>query len=148
MAERCDLLGNGDYEEASTTSKAVSLGGYPSCGDLGALCVGRKEGNAETILDQLPTCVAKLCACNCSCRVYSRLGELEKTVQWSRQHRGEKWRVGVSRERNYQRCTRRFFNSLCQDQESRFVAENETTFTRSGSVNEKVQLTRMAFAKR
>jgi serine/threonine-protein kinase len=79
-------LGNGDYEEAvEQLAKAVSLGGYPIVlADLGAAyaLAGKKE-TAETILDQLldmrrQSYVPAICLA----RVYSRLGELEKTVQW------------------------------------------------------------------
>jgi len=79
-------LESGDYEEAiDVLTKAVSLGGYPIVlADLGAAnaLAGRKE-IAETILDQLldmrqQSYVPAICLA----RVYSRLGELEKTVQW------------------------------------------------------------------
>jgi serine/threonine-protein kinase len=79
-------LGSGDYEEAiEQLTKAVSLGGYPIVlADLGAAyaLAGKKE-TAETILDQLldmrrQSYVPAICLA----RVYSRLGELEKTIQW------------------------------------------------------------------
>jgi len=79
-------LGNGDYEEAvEQLSKAVSLGGHPIVlADLGAAyaLAGKKE-TAETFLDHLLvmrgySCVPAICLA----RVYSRLGELEKTIQW------------------------------------------------------------------
>ena len=79
-------LENGDYEEAiEQLTKAVSLGGYPIVlADLGAAnaLAGKKE-TAETILDQLlemrrQSYVPAICLA----RVYSRLGELEKTIQW------------------------------------------------------------------
>jgi serine/threonine-protein kinase len=79
-------LGNGDYEEAiEQLTKAVSLGGHPIVlADLGAAyaLAGKKE-IAETILDQLldmrrQSYVPAIFLA----RVYSRLGELEKTIQW------------------------------------------------------------------
>jgi adenylate cyclase len=79
-------LGSGDYEEAiEQLTKAVSLGGHPIVlADLGAAyaLAGKKE-TAETILDQLldmrrQSYVPAICLA----RVYSRLGELEKTIQW------------------------------------------------------------------
>ena len=79
-------LGNGDYEAAiEQLTKAVSLGGYPIVlADLGAAyaLAGKKE-TAEAILDQLldmrrQSYVPAICLA----RVYSRLGELEKTIQW------------------------------------------------------------------
>jgi tetratricopeptide (TPR) repeat protein len=79
-------MGNGDYEEAiEQLTKAVSLGGHPIVlADLGAAnaLAGKKE-TAEKILDQLldmrrQSYVPSICLA----RVYSRLGELEKTVQW------------------------------------------------------------------
>jgi serine/threonine-protein kinase len=79
-------LENGNYEEAiEQLTKAVSLGGYPIVlADLGAAhaLAGRTE-TAETILDQLldmrrQSYVPAICLA----RVYSRLGELEKTIQW------------------------------------------------------------------
>jgi serine/threonine-protein kinase len=79
-------LENGDYETAiDQLTKAVSLGGYPIVlADLGAACaLAEKKETAETILDQLldmrrQSYVPAICLA----RVYSRLGELEKTVQW------------------------------------------------------------------
>ena len=79
-------LESGDYEEAiEQLAKAVSLGGHPVVlADLGAAyaLAGKKE-TAETILDQLldmrrQSYVPAICLA----RVYSRLGELEKTIQW------------------------------------------------------------------
>ena len=79
-------LESGDYEEAiEQLTKALSLGGYPIVlADLGAATAlaGKKEA-AETILDQLlemrrQSYVPAICLA----RVYSRLGELEKTVEW------------------------------------------------------------------
>jgi len=79
-------LGNGDYEEAiEQLTKAVSLGGHPIVlADLGAAyaLAGKKE-TAEAILDQLldmrrQSYVPAICLA----RVCSRLGELEKTIQW------------------------------------------------------------------
>jgi tetratricopeptide (TPR) repeat protein len=79
-------LESGDYEEAiEQLTKAVALGGHPVVlADLGAAyaLAGKKE-TAETILDQLldmrrQSYVPAICLA----RVYSRLGELEKTVQW------------------------------------------------------------------
>ncbi|HKR59268.1 MAG TPA: hypothetical protein VJS64_06000, partial [Pyrinomonadaceae bacterium] len=79
-------LGHGDYEEAiEELTKAVSLGGHPIVlADLGAAnaLAGKKE-TAEMILDQLldmrrQSYVPAICLA----RVYSRLGELEKTIQW------------------------------------------------------------------
>jgi len=79
-------LGNGDYEEAvEQLAKAVSLGGYPIVlADLGAAyaLAGKKE-TAETILDQLlDTRRQSYVPAICLARVYSRLGDQEKTVQW------------------------------------------------------------------
>lgn len=79
-------LESGDYEEAiEQLTRAVSLGGHPIVlADLGAAyaLAGKKE-TAETILDQLldmrrQSYVPAICLA----RVYSRLGELEKTIQW------------------------------------------------------------------
>jgi|GEM_PF-151997 len=79
-------LENGDYEEAiDQLTKAVSLGAHPIVlADLGAAyaLAGKKE-TAETILDQLldmrrQSYVPAICLV----RVYSRLGEPEKTIQW------------------------------------------------------------------
>jgi len=79
-------LENGDYEEAvEQLAKAVSLGGYPIVlADLGAAyaLAGKKE-TAETILDQLLDMRRQgYVPAICLARVYSRLGELEKTIQW------------------------------------------------------------------
>ena len=79
-------LGSGDYEEAiEELTKAVSLGGYPIVlADLGAAyaLAGKKE-TAETILDQLLDMRRQnYVPAICLARVYSRLGELEKTIQW------------------------------------------------------------------
>ncbi len=79
-------LANGDYEEAiEQLTRAVSLGGHPIVlADLGAAyaLAGKKE-TAAAILDQLldmrrQSYVPAICLA----RVYSRLGELEKTIQW------------------------------------------------------------------
>jgi serine/threonine-protein kinase len=79
-------LANGDYEEAvEQLTKAVSLGAHPIVlADLGAAnaLAGKKE-TAETILDELlemrrQSYVSAICLA----RVYSRLGDLEKTIQW------------------------------------------------------------------
>lgn len=79
-------LGSGDYGEAiEQLRKAVSLGGHPIVlADLGAAyaLAGKKE-TAEAILDQLldmrrQSYVPAICLA----RVDSRLGELEKTIQW------------------------------------------------------------------
>ena len=79
-------LGNGDYEEAiEQLTKAVSLGGHPIVlADLGAAyaLAGKKE-TAEAILDQLLDMRRQsYLPAICLARVYSRLGELEKTIQW------------------------------------------------------------------
>jgi len=79
-------LENGDYEEAiEQLTKAVSLGGHPIVlADLGAASAlaGKKE-TAETILDQLLEMRRRsYVPAICLARVYSRLGELEKTIQW------------------------------------------------------------------
>jgi serine/threonine-protein kinase len=79
-------LGSGDYEEAiEQLTKAVSLGGHPIVlADLGAAyaLAGKKEP-AETILDQLLVMRRQsYVPAICLARVYSRLGELEKTIQW------------------------------------------------------------------
>jgi serine/threonine-protein kinase len=79
-------LESGDYEEAiEQLTKAVALGGHPIVlADLGAAnaLAGKKE-TAQTILEQLldmrrQSYVSAICLA----RVYSRLGELEKTIQW------------------------------------------------------------------
>ena len=79
-------LANGDYEEAiEQLTKAVSLGAHPIVlADLGAAnaLAGKKE-TAKTILDQLLEMRQQSYApAICLARVYSRLGELEKTIQW------------------------------------------------------------------
>ncbi|MEK6334751.1 MAG: protein kinase [Acidobacteriota bacterium] len=79
-------LGNGDYEAAiEQLTKAVSLGGHPIVlADLGAAnALAGKQETAEKILDQLldmrrQSYVPAICLA----RVYSRLGELKKTIQW------------------------------------------------------------------
>jgi TolB-like protein/Flp pilus assembly protein TadD len=79
-------LENADYEGAiEQLTKAVSLGAHPIVlADLGAAyaLAGNKE-TAETILDQLLD-MRRLSyvPAICLARVYSRLGELEMTIQW------------------------------------------------------------------
>ncbi len=79
-------LESGDYEEAIVQlKKAVSLGGHPIVlADLGAAyaLAGKKE-TAETILDQLLDMRRRsYVSAICLARVYSRLGELDRTIQW------------------------------------------------------------------
>src|SRR5436190_1571056 len=77
---------NGDYEEAiEQLTKAVSLGAHPIVlADLGAAyaLAGKKE-TAETILAQLLDMRRQgYVPAICLARIYSCLGELEKTIQW------------------------------------------------------------------
>ena len=79
-------LENADYEGAiEQLTKAVSLGAHPIVlADLGAAyALAEKKETAETILEQLlemrrQSYVPAICLA----RVYSRLGELEMTIQW------------------------------------------------------------------
>ena len=129
-------LESGDYEEAiEQLTKAVSLGGYPIVlADLGAAyaLAGKKE-NAETILDQLldmrrQSYVSAICLA----RVYSRLGELEKTIQWLETAYEERNGELVFLESEITSAAHGDnLNSLGKDPKSYgFVRENEAAYTR------------------